>query len=607
MPKTLCTLLLPLFFLLPFGVHAQESIENFHTDIRIDENSQIRVTETIAYDFGSEQRHGIYRNIPVKYKVRGGNYNLRLTDISVTDPNGRAYRFIPSKSGQDIVIKVGDPYAYVTGKVTYVLGYTVTRAINFFDDYDELYWNATGDEWNVPIDSASATVHYPQISEDPQADCFAGTFGTTEKCDGTKVSRTETTFSQSTLTPGEGLTIVVGLPKEVIHPLPLQQKLGFILADNAILFLPIAAFVFFFFLWRKKGKDPRGRGTIIAQYDAPDNLTPTEVGTIIDERVENKDMSAALLNLAVHGYLKITKLEKKLLSTQDYALERLRDGSDLTNTFEKELLEALFKRKYQETASALKILKALLNVDTSEENVPSKEPSENPVIKLSSLKNKFYKDLRELQKTAYESTVQKGYFPENPQKVRTKYLVTYAFGMGTIFFLFAFFRQGVEVYEVIAFAVTEIIGIAFSFFMPVRTKKGVATREHILGLKLYLEVAEKDRIKFHNAPNSADAPLGKPEKNPKHFEVLLPYAMVLGVEKEWAEQFKDIYNEQPSWYSDPSGNAFSAVLLANSLTDFSTASSANLASTPSSASGGGSGFSGGGGGGGFGGGGGGSW
>jgi uncharacterized membrane protein len=139
--------------------------------------------------------------------------------------------------------------------------------------------------------------------------------------------------------------------------------------------------------------------------------------------------------------------------------------------------------------------------------------------------------------------------------------------------------------------------VFFAILMGHRTKKGVEIKEKLLGLKMYLESAEKDRIKFHNAP----------EKNPQRFEKFLPYAMVFGVEKEWAEQFKDIYKEQPEWYEGVGGQTFNSVVLANSLNSFSRTASGSMISAPSSAGSGGSGFSGGGSGGGFGGGGGGSW
>jgi uncharacterized membrane protein len=215
-------------------------------------------------------------------------------------------------------------------------------------------------------------------------------------------------------------------------------------------------------------------------------------------------------------------------------------------------------------------------------------------VRLSELKNKFYKSLKDIKDSVCASVVGKGYYREDPNSAK-KICGTIA---GIVVFGAIFF--GSNLFGVIGIASLVISGFiifAFGIIMPAPTKKGALAKEYILGLKEYLQVAEKDRIKFHNAP----------EKNPEHFEKLLPYAMVLGVEKEWAEQFKDIYLQNPSWYNDPSGANFNSLILVNSLSSFSTSANSTLASMPSSASGGGSGFSGGGSGGGFGGGGGGSW
>ncbi|MDP1845362.1 MAG: DUF2207 domain-containing protein [Candidatus Moranbacteria bacterium] len=145
--------------------------------------------------------------------------------------------------------------------------------------------------------------------------------------------------------------------------------------------------------------------------------------------------------------------------------------------------------------------------------------------------------------------------------------------------------------------ISGIIIFIFGWLMPAVTKKGAELKENILGFKDFLSVTETDRLKFHNAP----------EKTPESFEKFLPYAMVLGVEKEWSKQFEGIYNQQPNWYEDSSGRMFNAMILSSIVSDFSSSATAAMSSQPSSAAGGGSGFSGGGGGGGFGGGGGGSW
>jgi uncharacterized membrane protein len=146
--------------------------------------------------------------------------------------------------------------------------------------------------------------------------------------------------------------------------------------------------------------------------------------------------------------------------------------------------------------------------------------------------------------------------------------------------------------------VSAAIIIIFSFVMPRVTLKGARIKEAILGFKEFLSVTETDRLKFHNAP----------EKNPELFEKFLPYAMVFGVEQEWAGQFKDIYRGQPSWFeSSGSERVFTSLVLADFVSDFSGTANSSMI-TPPSASSGGSGMGGGGfSGGGFGGGGGGSW
>lgn len=557
--------------LLALPALAQEEISDFRTTIKINEDASIKVTEKITYDFGSEQKHGIYRDIPFKYQARGGNYNLILDVESVVDEAGRPYNFEVLKQGRNKRIKIGDADSFASGQKVYVIAYRAERALNYFVEHDELYWNATGNEWNVPIKQSKATVQFPASinDNDLQAACFAGYTGSAADCVSTRYEYSDqnvvksVVFAHDRLDPGEGVTVVVGWPKDLVYEPTFVERLLAMAKDNWIIGMPFLIFALLFYLWRTRGRDPEGRGTIIAQFEAPDKLTPAEVGTIIDEKAHRQDVSAEIINLAVNGYLRLSRIEGKgLLKSGDYELEKLKEESDLVNEYEKKLMQALFSGGEE-------------------------------IIALSELKNKFYKDLEKITKEIYSSTVKKNYFPKSPRKVRGMYL-----GIGAAVLFGAWFTGiALGVIGGISTAISGIIIIIFSFFMPARTRAGVMAREHILGLKRYLTVAEKDRLKFHNAP----------EKDPKHFEKLLPYAMVLGVETEWAKQFEGIYDQQPSWYHDASGRHFTALALANSLGSFQANANTTMASRPSSASSGGSGFSGGGSGGGFGGGGGGSW
>jgi uncharacterized membrane protein YgcG len=544
-----------------------EVIDSFDVEVSINADASFNISEKIQYDFDLAEKHGIFRNIPIKYQARGGNYNLRVSGISVTDEKNKKYNFTISYPGDDLEIKIGDANKLVSGKKNYVINYVIRRALNYFDTQDEFYWNVTGNEWPVAIKNATLKVFLPQDvkKELLRGECFIGAFGSTEKCQ-YDFSDTAATFSASReLAPREGLTAVFGFPKGIAHEPSAGEKFLETLKDNGILFLPVIILLIMLWLWRQKGRDPEGRGTIVAQFDAPDKLTPLEVGTVIDEKADKKDISAEIIHLAVKGYLKIKKTENKILfiTTTDYVLEKLKNIDDSESDFDKKLIAALFDGKES--------------------------------VKLSDLKNVFYKSLKEINEKIYASVCAKGYFPKNPDKIRKIYL---GVGMGILILGF-FFGSFWGMLGVVSLLLSGSIVMIFSSLMPKKTLKGVAAKEHILGLKEYLRVAEKDRLKFHNAP----------EKNPQRFEKLLPYAMVLGVEKEWAEQFQDIYKQNPSWYDDGTGSstAFNSMIFVSSLNSFSSEASASLASSPSSGASGGSGFSGGGSGGGFGGGGGGSW
>ncbi|MBL8030885.1 MAG: DUF2207 domain-containing protein, partial [Candidatus Doudnabacteria bacterium] len=166
-------------------VRAQESIKSFDVSIKVSKEGVVSFQEKIIYDFGPGLRHGIFRDIPVKYSRNGGSYNLRLNNISVTDQNGQPYEFSVSTSGGKKHIKIGDPEVTVTGEQVYVINYETNKAINFLDERDELYWNVTGNEWQVPILKTSATF---VLSNDTNADsvekfCFSGVLGSQNHCD----------------------------------------------------------------------------------------------------------------------------------------------------------------------------------------------------------------------------------------------------------------------------------------------------------------------------------------------------------------------------------------------------------------------------------------
>lgn len=542
-----------------FNVYAEE-ITSFDVDMTINADATVNVTETIQYDYGATRRHGIYRSIPVKYtNATNDNRSITLDHITVADQYGVPYTFVTSREGDNLQIKIGDADTYVTGMNTYVITYTVTGAINYFDDHDELYWNATGNQWSAMMKAVQVTVHAPQISKTA---CFAGPYGSTVACDEMINNNDHTaTFAQENLASGSGVTTVIGMPVGTVYKPTLQQNIIKYLMDNWIFGLPVFVLIFMWQLWYTKGRDPQGKGTIVPYYEAPEDLTAAEVGMVEQDSVAPKSVSAAIIQLAVNGYLTIKKIDKKgLFSSEDYEFTQTGKNSADLSEQNKLLFDAIFGGAQ--------------------------------TCKMSGLKEKFYKDLVVIKKSIEGSIMQRGYYTGTPSTVRATYVT-----IGILLIVGSFIVGSVAglAYGVSAL-LSSVIILSFGIVMPQRTKNGAVVREQVLGLKLYMETAEKDRINFHNAP----------EKNPEQFEKLLPYAMALGVEEAWAKQFEDIYKTKPQWYEsgDPT---FSPILFAHSLHAFSDANNATMVSQPSSAGSGGSGFSGGGSGGGFGGGGGGSW
>lgn len=533
----------------------EEYIQDFQVEIQINNDNSVDVQEKIIYNFGDLQKHGIYREIPYKYRARGGTFTIDLKVKSVVNESKIPYQYSVSRGSGKVNIKIGDPDKLITGTKTYIINYQMNRVINFFDDHDEFYWNVTGNDWQVPIDRSGVVIKLPQYTKasDLRAECFTGPFGAKEhNCQVTNVSNSQVGYSVfQILAPGEGFTVVLGWPKGILVPPSIITQIKWIIRDNPLMLLPILSFLVMFLLWYFHGRDIGKKRTIIPYYQSPQDLLPAEVGSVIDERVNLVDISSTIIDLAVRGFIKIKEAGKK-----DWEFIKLKEFSGL-KVWEKSFAEEIF-------GNSQKVL-------------------------VSELKNKFYKHLPNLKKELYKDLVEKKFFPTSPQKVRTFYIVIAFILVFLGMIVFPFFSGGLNILYLI---LSGIIIFWLGNYMPYKTKEGTRALQDIKGYKMYLSVAEKDRIKFHNAP----------EKKPEEFEKHLPYAMVLGVERKWAEQFKDIYLQKPSWY-EGEFTTFNSLIFINSLNNLNYLAKSVMASRPSGAAHGSSGFSGGG----FGGGGGGSW
>lgn len=547
---------------------ADWSIQSFNSIIDVSPDASISVSETIVVNFNVAKR-GIYRNIPFRYNTdQGSQIQVPIEIQSVTIDGDRA-SVSESTVGDELELKIGKANETITGRHTYVINYTAAAAVNFFTDYDELYWNATGDNWEVPLGTIEITTHLPEpvAAADVKTKCFTGPLGSTSQNCQASATNTVVTFSAQ----GEPLTIVVGWPKGIVtKPDNYDQLRATAAGEFNLPWLPwpwlvamngavlIGGLWLLVWWWRSRGRDPIGKQTIVAQYDPPPNLTPGEMGVLFDERADQRDLTATIIDLAVHGYLDITEITKEKLlglsKSKDYTLNLKQPNYQhdvKLQVHEKSLLDGLFEGRQS--------------------------------VDISDLKGTFYKTVKAINDSLYGQVATKGYYVSDPQKARNNFLV-----LGIIIMVIGFgaFAIGLFVLPLLG-----LITIIFSRSMPKRTTAGVEAFWHARGFKLFLEKAEKYRLQWQEKKNI--------------FEQYLPYAMAFGVAEKWSKAFAGIQQQPPSWYHGSGSTMFNTLVLWSALNSFSTTTTHSF--SPPAASGG-SGFGGGGfSGGGFGGGGGGSW
>ncbi len=548
-----------------------EEIRDFHVEIFINKDSSLNVLEEIEYDFGFELRHGIFREIPYQYQIdRFRNYNLRMKVYKVADFKDKPYNYDVSRGRGTVNVKIGDADREISGTHGYRIGYRVERAVVFFDKHDELYWNVTGNEWKIPIRKASAKVYFEGgMPEGMKATCYMGYYGSKEKNCGFNINSQGIEFdtygaetTARSFRPGEGLTIVVEIPKGIIKEPSSLQKASWFIHDNWFYSLPIVTLFVISFLWYSSGRDPEGKGVIPVRYEPPNDLTPAEAGTLIDEKADIDDITSTVIDLAVRGYIKIKETQSEkfvFFSDRDYKLTKLKEPDERLKTHEKEILSGIFGSKDK--------------------------------VMLTELKNKFYNRLPSITNALYKQLVEGKYFSRNPETLRNLFKWT---GIGIIFLGFFIIPHiGLK----ISLTLSGIFILIFSRFMPKKTQKGALAKEELLGFREFIERAERDRIEM----------LAKDD--PTLFDRLLPYAMVFELGDRWADAFRDMYKTAPSWYDSPRyGGTFEPRIFVNDIGRTLSTMNSTFASAPRSSGGTSSGSGGGGSsGGGFGGGGGGSW
>lgn len=602
------------------------NITAYDVDIYVTEGNVLKVTEKIDTNFKTA-KHGIIRNIPLTGTVRRsdgskGSFRAKISNIKVSDNYTKTTSFT---NGQKLVeLKIGDADTTLRGNKSYTISYDYALGDDKVSDYDELYYNIIGTQWDTTISNVTFSIHMPKdfdtskigFTHGPQG--AAQTSGITYEVDGNTI----TGEYNSDLGSYNGLTVRIELPEGYFVIKDYQKYI-----DYAVIALFIGLVVITFVLWLKNGKDKPVVETV--EFYPPEDLNSAELAQVYKGEVRGQDVTSLLIYLANKGYLKIKEEDKKgLISTyKAITFVKLKEY-DGENYSEKTFFDGIFKYGDEVPISKLedrfyvtqgKIVNHINSKKNIEKVIDKKSRKSKTIttvfeflvlivtcLTLGMATGDISNSLFSLPFVICSLAMIKagvGFF----KKKEAGGIVV---GAMLIFMSFCFFcsSQSMVLVESDGFSsadwlvlgigiVSIILLIIFEAIMPARTEYGTKMLGKIRGFKRFLETARKEELER------------LVEENPSYFYDILPYTYVLGVSSKWIKKFETMNLRSPDWYD--SANAFTVSDFGRSINNaFNTTNSA-MSSSPSSSgssSGGGGGSSGGGfSGGGSGGGGGSSW
>lgn len=620
------------------SAHAgQERILSYDVLIQVQPSAKLIVKETIrVYATGEEIKRGIYRDFPTKYKdARGNNYRTTFKVLEVLrDGINENFFLKPENNGMRVYIGEKDRFLQ-PGEYTYTIMFETDRQLGFFKDFDELYFNAIGTGWTFPIEKATVTVELPRgaAATIQEMGGYSGRQGGKQKdftisrlMDGSVFYETTRMFFA-----GEGLTIVVSWDKGFVHEPTQTENWINLLNDNKGSLLGLLGlagiFGYYFFIWSRVGKDPE-KGTIIPLFEPPSGFSPAATRYLTRMGYDEKAFGAAVINMAVKGYLRISE-EKGV-----YTLTPQDTKTLLLSPDEKAIADNLFAGKtpvelknvnHRRISKSIDQLKKTLH-QSCEKNyfvTNVRYFGIGSLISMGIIVVSIILESRERLPMAFMVglwlavwsvgvaallqqviTLWRGYFSSNGKNFimaggalfmslfALPFVVGELFGLGML-------AYSTSILLMIIVTAIGIVNVLFFNLLKAPTLLGRKVLDQIEGFKMYLSVAEKDHL---NA-------LAPREKTPAHFEKYLPYALALGVEQAWAQKFNDVLKNisgeeyRPSWYSGHGFHYTNPGMFASALGSSVSSAIASSSTAPGSSSGGGGGGSSGGGGGGGGGGG----
>lgn len=590
-------------------------INSYDSFITVEPDGIVLVQEKINITTDGSIQHGIYRDFPTRYQTPTGEVTVQF-NAKNAELDNLPTPFLVQELSNGVRIYLGDKDRYLSpGTYTFSLTYTVLGELGYFKDHDELYWNVTGNGWAYPILQATSVVKLPKgaFRHITAYTAYTGNQGSREQYYQATLDDEDQTIRFKTnraLGPNQGLTIVVGWKKGFVKEISFSKVQPNFLLSSLVTGLLIIL-IYYYWVWNKYGMDDKSR-VVIPEYEPPPGFTAAGLRYILKMGYDKKVLASAVLNLAVKNYIKIN--ETKHFLSRTYTLIKQPHFTGSLSSEEQALATSLF-----------------LDGDTIElKQQPLLKEMEDTFIR--ALKNNFKDNYfminakytligmsisfallvltALINNNLWPSTIVLSFFFVIPlilEKIDSDSLVMKIkiilglllfFGIGMIlFYLIGEPVFGVKswIYCLLLFMII-ITNLIFASLLKRPTSLGQQLINHTKGFKLFLNATEKDRLNFRNPP----------DRTPAMFEKYLPYAIALGVEQRWAEQFASILekaNYQPHWYLGSGMGAFNAVAFTSTISDSFSGAISSATTAPGSQSGfSRSGSSGGGGGGGGGGG-----
>jgi hypothetical protein len=610
-----------------------ERLLSFDSDIAVGSDGALTVTETIRIvAMGEVFQHGLLRDFPTRYQ-RGGRTVRVGFEVESVQRDGRDEPWTTEGIDNGVRVRIGSADVWLPqGEHSYTIRYRTTRQLGFFENYDELYWNVTGNGWALPIEAASVRVRLPQPVRFGQRAFYTGPQGSTARDaevaeEGPGAIRIRTTRG---LGQYEGLTIAVAWQKGVVAEPPPPSAAALWLdrygATGAAIVALLGLGAFYFHAWRVAGRGPIA-GTVVPLFEPPEGMSAAAVRYVRKMGFDNRAFAAAIVESGVKGKVRIEETDGGFFSRSQTHLHKTGDSEDMTPG-ERRMLEALFSGRTHlamDKENHAVFRSARSNLEGSLESayfgklfltnkgwawaglvlILAAMLSVGTVIAFTDL----YAEPGSWMVPAVGFLLMLGamWAGSRSRLARTNgswWLAALALLLGLgggLFVLFAFglaIESG-RVLAILAPLLALPLAISAFWWMAAPTREGRAVMDEIAGFEKYLSVTEEDRLER----------LHPPEKTPELFERMLPYAIALEVENRWAARFAGILaaaaaepgrQQGMGWYSG-SHNAWSnpgrfAAAMGGALS--SSVASASTAPGSSSGSGGGGSSGGGGGGGG---------